>query len=396
MSTPAPQRSSGPAGLARYAADAGDPGPRAFREPEAAGRSPFARDRDRLIHSVSFRRLAQKTQVLGPEGGVHRTRLTHTLEVAQIARSLARALALDEDLAEALALAHDLGHGPFGHTGEDALTAAMAPWGGFDHNEQSLRIVVELERRYLDFDGLNLTLTTLEGMALRKGPVSSPGPVLHRYARELGLRLDLWPHLEAQVAARADDIAYNAHDLEDGLRAGLVQLPDALTVPVVAEIAARLRAGRGTLDADRLPFALARGLIDLFAQDVVGETRRQLARAVPGDATAVGRFGHALVSSSAELLRADHEVKAFLLGHMYRHPDLQPARERARALVEHLARELLADPGRMPEPWRSRATEKEWSDADRARTVCDYVSGLTDREAERAHAGLFDARDQLH
>lgn len=379
---------------ARYAADPRNPGPRAWPEAEAPHRTAFQRDRDRLIHSIAFRRLAHKTQVFGPEeGATHRTRLTHTLEVAQIARSLARALRLDEDLAEALALAHDFGHGPFGHTGETALDSVLAPWGGFDHNVQSLRIVVDLERRYLDFDGLNLTWTTLEGLAKRKGPCQDPPALLRDYDDRLALQLHRYPGAEAQVAALADDIAYNAHDLEDGLQAGFFSLEEAATVPVVADLSRALHRGRPGLVRSRLPFALARGLIDLFVTDALAQSGRRLAVADPRDAEAVRNAGMALVGLSAGAADAEAALKRFLFAHLYRHPRLVATREKAGGLVARLAAALLADPRRLPGPWAARAGLGE--PALLARTVADYVAGLTDRQAEREHARLFDPREDF-
>lgn len=375
-------------GLAAYAAEAADPGPRAFPEPPAAGRTAFQRDRDRLVHSVAFRRLAQKTQVLMPqEGELHRTRLTHTLEVAQIARSLARALRLDEDLAEALALVHDFGHGPFGHTGEEGLDGALHAHGGFDHNVQSLRIVVDLERRYLDFDGLNLTWTTLEGLAKRKGPCLAPSPLLTTYAARLGLDLGSFPSAEAQVAALADDIAYNAHDLDDGLQAGFFTLEEAAEVPVLAELWRRLVRRRPDAAAERLPFAMARGLIDMFVTDALAESTRRLEDAGPADVAAVRRLARPAIGLSPALSGAEGEIKHFLSTRMYFHPRLIVIRRRAKQLVGEVTGALLAGPSRMPAPWAEQAAK-----ADAApRVVADYVAGLTDRQAVAEYRRLFDA-----
>lgn len=378
-------------GLAPYAADAAHPGPRLFVEAAAVGRTAFQRDRDRLVHSVAFRRLAQKTQVLVPqEGELHRTRLTHTLEVAQIARSLARALDLDEDLAEALALAHDFGHGPFGHTGEEGLNDALKGHGGFDHNEQSLRIVVDLERRYLDFDGLNLTWTTLEGLAKRKGPCLAPSPLLRAYDARLGLDLASFPSAEAQVAGLADDIAYNAHDLDDGLQAGFFSLADAAAVPILAELHRDLTRRRADVAAERLPFAMARGVIDKFVTGTLAESTRRLQAAAPADAAAVRRLDHPVVALSPALAAAEREIKAFLSARMYLHPRLRALRARARWLVGQVTEALLADPGRLPSPWAAQAGAAQGADAA-ARTVGDYVAGLTDRQAVGEYRRLFDA-----
>ena len=380
MSVPAPPR-------AAYAADpAAGPG-RLVAEPFAGPhRSEYQRDRDRILHCTAFRRLALKTQVLLPEeGDHHRTRLTHSLEVAQIARSLARTLGFDEDLTEALALAHDLGHSPFGHTGEDALNRCVARWGGFDHNAQTLRIVVDLEQRYFDFDGLNLTWDTLEGLAKRNGPVASPTTLLRHYDDRLGLKLDRWPGGEAQAAAAADDIAYNAHDLEDGLRAGLIRLDDARAVPVVAELLERCD---GRADPARVPFALARGLIDLFVTDVVATTRARLAADAPGSVDALRVAGRATVTSSPAMRDASAALKRFLFANLYRHPRLVAVRERAAAAVTRMTARFLAEPGLMPDGWGTRAAG--CADAAAARLVVDYVAGMTDRYALREYRRLFD------
>lgn len=360
-------------------------------EPSAAPhRSEYQRDRDRILHCTAFRRLALKTQVLLPEeGDHHRTRLTHSLEVAQIARSLARTLGFDEDLTEALALAHDLGHSPFGHTGEDALNRCVVAWGGFDHNAQSLRIVVDLEQRYLDFDGLNLTWDTLEGLAKRHGPVGSPTALLRHYDAMLDLRLDRWPSGEAQIAAAADDIAYNAHDLEDGLRAGLIRLDDARTVPVVADLLQRCH-NRGRPDPARLPFALARGLIDLFVTDVIVTTRERLSADGPGSVEQVRTAGRASVVSSATMREASAALKRFLFANLYRHPRLVAVRERAAAAVTRMTERFLAEPGLMPDGWGERATRPDCPDPEVARLVIDYVAGMTDRYALREYRRLFD------
>lgn len=375
-------------GLADYAADAANPGPRAYGEAPAAGRTAFQRDRDRLIHSTAFRRLAQKTQVLVPqEGALHRTRLTHTLEVAQIARSLARTLRLDEDLAEALALAHDFGHGPFGHTGEEGLNDALRVHGGFDHNVQSLRIVVDLERRYLDFDGLNLTWTTLEGLAKRKGPCLAPSPLLMDYAARLALDLGSFPSAEAQVAALADDIAYNAHDLDDGLQAGFFTLEELEEVPVLAVLRQDLMRRWPDAAMERLPFAMARSLIDLFVTDALAESTRRLEAARPTDVAALRRLEHPVIGLPSAAAEAERQIKRFLSARMYLHPRLIALRRRARWLVGEVTAALLADPARLPALWAGQAAAAQAV----PRIVADYVAGLTDRQAVAEYRRLFDA-----
>lgn len=381
--------SDGPTSLAGYACRSAQAGARAIAEPPAADRSPYQRDRDRILHSVAFRRLAQKTQVLLPAlGDHHRTRLTHSLEVAQIARSLARSLRLDEDLTEALALAHDLGHGPFGHTGEDALDGAVAAWGGFDHNVQSLRIVVDLEQRYLDFDGLNLTWDALEGLAKRNGPATHPTGLLRRYDQRLRLDLDRYPSGEAQVAGLADDIAYSAHDLEDGLRAGFFTVAESFEVATIHDLYRSLEDGRTALDPARVPFALSRGLINLFVVDALAESRRRLLRAAPDDVDALRRLDRPVASLSPAMRTAAAEIKAFLFARLYRHPRLVATRAEAHRVVSNLAARFLTDPALLPPSWAAGAAGDM---ADRARVVCDYVAGMTDRHAMREHRRLFDA-----
>ena len=363
---------------------------RLWPEAASAGRTPFQRDRDRVLHSSAFRRLALKTQVFMPgEGDHHRTRLTHSLEVAQVARSMSRALGLDEDLTEALALAHDLGHGPFGHTGESALDTALAPFGGFDHNVQSLRVVVDLEQRYLDFDGLNLTWDALEGLAKRGGPVAAPGVLLHQYDAALDLRLGQQPGAEAQVAAVADDIAYNAHDLEDGLRAGLIGLDDIVTVAPLADVVKAIEGGRTAIDATRMPAALARTMIGRFVEAALAETRRRLAEAQPADVAAVRRLPHPIVALPADALDASAAVKDFLFARLYRHPRLVATRKQAHRLVGDLTRALLERPALLPPAWAVRAQSLD--DMGCARLVGDYVAGMTDRHAIREHRRLFGA-----
>ena len=376
--------------LAPYAADAARSPGRAFPQARSLLRGEFQRDRDRILHASAFRRLALKTQVMLPEDGDHhRTRLTHTLEVAQVARSLARSLGFDEDLTEALALAHDLGHAPFGHTGEDALAASAAAWGGFDHNVQSLRIVADLEQRYLGFDGLNLMWDTLEGLAKRNGPVSPVPDLLRAYDTRFALRLDAFPSGEAQVAAIADDIAYNAHDIEDGLRAGLLALDEVATVPFIAALLDDIGARSSVRDGGRLPFELARRLIDRFVVDAVDESGRRLARAAPVSVAALRGLDHSVVASSPAFTAASRDIKTFLFARLYRHPKLVAVRARAGRLVAAITDRFLADPTLLPDGWAGDAAACGGDAAARARVVIDYVAGMTDRFALREHRRLF-------
>src|SRR4051794_27299081 len=301
---------------APYAADPEKGRGRRIPEAPSATRTDFQRDRDRILHSTAFRRLANKTQVFVlVEGDAYRTRLTHTIEVGQIARALARALGLDDDLAEALALAHDLGHPAFGHTGEDALAAAMAPYGGFDHNAQALRIVTSLERRYAAFDGLNLTWDTLEGLVKHNGPLRSatagaaiPAPIAE-FDALWPLDLDRFPSAEAQAAALADDIAYNGHDLDDGLRAGLFSLRQAEAIPFIANILAELRAAHPQLEQNRIVHELVRRVITRFVEDAIAESAHRIGELRPKNIDAIRGVEHALIAFSAEMRSAVAEVK---------------------------------------------------------------------------------------
>ena len=373
---------------------------RLVAEPPSPTRTEFQRDRDRIVHSTAFRRLAHKTQVFVHHEGDHfRTRLTHTIEVAQIARALARALRLDDDLAEAVALAHDLGHTPFGHTGEEALDACMAGDGGFDHNSHALRIVTELERHYADFDGLNLTDTTLAGIVKHNGPLlDSAGQPLGRY-HERGLPADIlaydrrqplalssYASLEAQAAALADDIAYDAHDIDDGLRAGLFPLSDLrAAAPFVAAVVAEIEDRHPDLEAGRLTHELTRRVITRFIEDAIAESRRRIEVAGLGSPEAVASAGRPLVGHSPPFEVADRDVKAFLFARMYRHPEVQAVRDKADAILRRLFAAFVADPSLMPPVWAAKALG-----SDKARAVADYIAGMTDRFAMHEHARLFD------
>jgi dGTPase len=362
---------------------------RLFAEPGPEGRTEFQRDRDRIVHSSAFRRLQYKTQVfVYHEGDHYRTRLTHSLEVAQIARSIARALGLNEDLAEALALAHDLGHTPFGHAGEDALRAVMGPFGGFDHNEQTLRILTGLERRYLDFDGLNLTWETLEGVVKHNGPVHTPPPTIAAYDRRHDLWLGTYAGAEAQIAALADDIAYNNHDIDDGLRAGLFVLQDLAEVPLAGPVLAQLLETRGGGDPSRLAHELVRRLINIMVGDLLAETRRRIAEHDPRSADAVRRLGQPLAGFSEAMQANDRALKSFLFEHMYRHYKVNRMSSKARCVVQDLFRLYTAEPGLLPTEWRRQVEGQD--NAATARLVADYIAGMTDRFALNEHQRLFD------
>jgi len=366
---------------------------RRYPEPESPTRSVFQRDRDRIIHCAAFRRLEYKTQVfVNHEGDHYRTRLTHSLEVAQIARSICRVLGLDEDLAEAVALAHDLGHTPFGHAGEEALDALMAPYGGFDHNAQTLRIVTRLEERYAGFDGLNLTWETLEGVVKHNGPIVAgedgtpiPGAIVE-YVAEHDLELGTWCGPEAQVAALADDIAYNNHDIDDGLRADLFDLDDLTAVPIAAEALAEVRAAYPGLARHRLINETVRRLIDRMVGDVLGETRRRVAAAGPVDAAAIRGLGRPVVAFSDEMAETLADLRGFLFERMYRHPHVKAMTGEARRVVTDLFTTLFEAPDKLPPEWRARAEGADT--ARRARQVADYIAGMTDRYAHRQHDEL--------
>jgi dGTPase len=387
--------------LAPYACDPRKSRGRLIAEPESATRTPHQRDRDRIIHSAAFRRLKYKTQVfVYHEGDYYRTRLTHSLEVAQIARSIARALALNEDLAEALALAHDLGHPPFGHAGEEALAEAMRPYGGFDHNAQTLRILTRLEQRYAEFDGLNLTWETLEGVVKHNGPLTGPrarrggnaaGPLAEGildYSRRHDLELDSFAGAEAQVAALSDDIAYNNHDIDDGLRAGLFEIADLHEIPLVGPTFDALEKRYPGIERGRLIHEAIRRLIDHMVNDLLAETRQRLEEAKPGSPEAVRALGAPLVAFSERMRENDRALRDFLFGRMYRHFRVNRMTSKARQVVGELFRLFLAEPECLPTEWQ-RLTDGPAAPAT-ARVVADYIAGMTDRFALDEHRRLFD------
>lgn len=370
-------------------------------EPESPSRSPFQRDRDRIIHASAFRRLKQKTQVfIAHEGDHFRTRLTHSLEVAQIARSVARMLGLDEDLAETVALAHDLGHPPFGHSGEDELDDCMKPFEGFDHNAQTLRVLTKLEARYPRWNGLNLTWETLEGVVKHNGPLITAKRKLadlplaiREYAREHELELHQWSGPEGQVAALADDIAYNAHDIDDGLRAGLFGHGELRAVPFLAGLLDEIEALHPGLETARATNELVRRVITRFVEGVIAESQARLAALAPADADAVRRAGRPVIAFPDAITRADSEIKAFLYPNMYRHARIAPIRRDAAQVVRDLFARFRADPGLMPADW---AAGCDGLDAPRlARRVADYIAGMTDWYALDEHRRLFDATPTL-
>ncbi|MDR3469574.1 MAG: deoxyguanosinetriphosphate triphosphohydrolase [Xanthobacteraceae bacterium] len=391
---------------APYACDPDHSRGRLFAEPPSRTRSPFRRDCDRVIHSSAFRRLKHKTQVFVFHEGDHfRTRLTHSLEVAQIARALARQLGVDEDLTETLALAHDLGHPPFGHAGERALDACLEAFGGFDHNAQALRVVTRLEHRYPEFDGLNLTWESLEGIVKHNGPLTDRAgrPTAHHGARGLpvdiaryvaGHDLELWSHasLEAQIAAVADDIAYNAHDIDDGLRAGLFTVDDLTAIPVTQAMIRAISARYPRLDQGRRGAEVVRELISYLIEAVAAETRRRLGARAPGSVDDVRGNAAALVAFSAEAAAADAQIKTFLYQHMYRHARVMRIMGDAEDIVCELFARYQDRPEDLPAEWSVRGNRGE---AEHARHIADFIAGMTDRYALVEHARLFDSTPDL-
>jgi dGTPase len=373
--------------LAPYATLADRSRGRLHAEPPSRHRSPFQRDRDRIIHSTAFRRLKHKTQVfVAPEGDHYRTRLTHSLEVSQIARSIARTLRLDEDLCEALSLAHDFGHPPFGHAGEEALDEAMGAFGRFDHNEQTLRVLTVLEKRYPLFDGLNPSWETLEGIAKHNGPVTAPSPTALAIDRVFPLELGTFPGPEAQVAAISDDIAYNNHDLDDGLRAGAFTVDDLCEVPHVAAVFAQVRSEYPGVAEPRLVLEMVRRLIGEMVEDVLAETRRRLYAAAPADAAAIRALGEPVVAFSPSMSEKERALKDFLFRRMYRHEAVVEQTGRARVVVKQLFEIFVENPQKLPPEWRSGATMPNTPET--ARVVADYVAGMTDQYAQREHGLL--------
>ena len=392
---------------APFAADPGRSRGRRFAEPASATRSDFRRDGDRIIHASAFRRLGYKTQVFVFHEGDHfRTRLTHTLEVTQIARSLARALGLDEDLAEASALGHDLGHPPFGHAGERALDRCLAEFGGFDHNAQTLHVVTALERRYADFDGLNLTWETLEGLVKHNGPLTDrAGHPVERY-RERGLPrviveyshahdLELWSHpsAEAQVGAIADDIAYDAHDIDDGLRADMFQIDELAGLPVVGDILREIAAKYPQIEPPRRAHELVRRLITRMIEDVIAQSRRRIDELAPESVEAVRQAGRPVVGFSAAMARADGAIKGFLYPRLYRHARIMKIMGEAEALVQQLFRRYLERPGDLPPEWIGGLDSADAT--GRALRIADFIAGMTDRYAMVEHARLFGTTPEL-
>jgi dGTPase len=377
---------------------------RLVAEPESAIRSVFQRDRDRIIHSTAFRRLKHKTQVfVYHEGDHYRTRLTHSIEVAQIARTISRALGLNEDLAEALALAHDLGHTPFGHAGEEALDAVMRPYGGFDHNAQTLRLLTKLERRYAAFDGLNLSWEALEGVVKHNGPMTGKWAdpkkrdrlpaAIREYMAVHDLELDTFAGAEAQVASLSDDIAYNNHDIDDGLRAGLFTIADLADVPLVGAVFRDVSDRHPGLEHDRLIGESIRRLIDRMVADLLAETRARLDAARPRSPDDVRRLGRPVAAFSDDMTAKAGALREFLFERMYRHYKVNRMTSKARRVVSDLFQIFLDEPNCLPAEWYGRADGPRTQRT--ARLVADYIAGMTDRFALKEHRRLFDMHDSI-
>jgi len=376
--------------LAIYACDPAQSRGRLVIEQESAHRTPFQRDRDRIIHSSAFRRLKHKTQVfVEHEGDYFRTRLTHSIEVGQVARTIAGVLGLNNALTEAIALAHDLGHTPFGHTGEDALNACMKPWGGFDHNAQVIKIVTLLERHYADFNGLNLTWETLEGLAKHNGPVTgNVAMALADYNAVNNLELDTYASLEAQVAAISDDVAYNNHDLDDGLRAGLFNEEMIRELPIIGACYDAVDARYPNLDFIRRRHEALRRVFGVMVEDVIEESRRQISDAAPQSVDAVRHGQRQLIRFSDPMFQDLKVIRAFFFKHMYRHWKVRRTRRKAAIMVAEMFDIFIADPGMLPDGWQ------KWADTDdegqRARVIMDYIAGMTDRFAIDEYKKLVD------
>lgn len=385
--------------LAAYACRPDRSRGRVHEEPQSRHRSVFQRDRDRIIHASAFRRLKYKTQVfVYDEGDHYRTRLTHTLEVAQITRSIARALMVNEDLAEGIALAHDLGHTPFAHIGEEYLNACMKPYGGFNHNDQSLRVLTTLERKYPEWNGLNLSWETLEGVVKHNGPHREPtGPgtpfvAVAELQALTDLGLDTHASLEAQVAALSDDIAYNNHDVEDGLRARLFTIADLEDVPLLGEVLRGVRAHYGDLDRHYLVQELVREMIGFMVEDVLAETGMRLKEIAPKDADDVRMAGIQIVSFSEGMQEKVDELREFLFGRMYRHYTMNRMWLKVERIVTDLFTAFTKNYKLLPDNWQARVEEAGGAGNERvcARVVADYIAGMTDRYAIREHERLFD------
>jgi dGTPase len=366
---------------------------RRYPEGDSAIRGPrdiFQRDRDRIIHSISFRRLRHKTQVfIAPDGDHYRVRLTHSLEVAQIGRTIARALGLNEDLTEALCLAHDIGHPPFGHAGEDALAEAMQPFGGFDHNAQTLRMLTQLDSPYLDWPGLNLSWELLEGLAKHNGPVSKPNWALEHINADFDLELGNWPSLEAQVAAIADDIAYDNHDIDDGVRAGLLSLDQLLELPFVASRWRKIAARYPDVPWPKLLPELIREQIGAMVNDVIEATTQRIRDANITTPEQVRQAGHMIAGFSDKVAEEERQLKRFMYANLYHHPSQLSAANDAKHIVAQLYAAIDQNNAHLPPEWLNNLPETE---PERSRHIADFLAGMTDRFAQNCHKQIFETK----
>ena len=375
--------------LAPYACQSESSRGRLHKESEDPNRTPYQRDRDRIIHSAAFRRLEYKTQVfVNHEGDHYRTRLTHSLEVSQLARSISRLLGLNEELSEALALAHDLGHTPFGHAGEDALEAAMETFGGFDHNAQTLRILTKLEHRYAEFDGLNLTWETLEGIAKHNGPVKEPPRAMAEYLKQHDLEVGTFASAEAQVASLSDDIAYNNHDIDDGLRSGLITVEQIRAIPFVNSSFSEVEKKYSNIGTYRMVHEAIRRMINRMVVDLLQHTQKQIKDSGVTSADDIRKLGRPLVGFSPAMQEHVAKLKIFLTRHVYCHYRVNRMTSKARRVVQKLFTFFLEEPDCLPEEWQV-LTDKPGS-KQTAIVVADFIAGMTDRFALEEHSRIFD------
>ncbi len=391
------EKGKNPQGRASYASDPASSRGRLYPEQESPPRTVFQRDRDRIIHSGAFRKLQYKTQVfVYHEGDYYRTRLTHSIEVGQIARSIARVLRVDEDLAEAVALAHDLGHTPFGHAGEYALDDCMTPYGGFDHNDQALRIVTMLEARYAGFDGLNLSWETLEGLVKHNGPLlphpgDKPLPTtITAFQEQFDLEMATYAGIEAQVAALSDDIAYNTHDIEDGVRAGFFTLDELSDLPLVGDIIRDVTTRHSGIDSGRAIHETVRRLIDRLVRDLVAETKSRLAALNPSSAAEIRGAGKPVVGLSEAMSASEKALRRFLTERLYHDYRVNRMTSKARRIVDALFHQFMKEPNTLPTDWQNRIASHGGGKIDQARVIADYIAGMTDRYAFAEHQRLFD------
>lgn len=377
--------------LAPYACHGTKSRGRFYEEGESNARTPFQRDRDRIIHSAAFRRLEYKTQVfVNHEGDYYRTRLTHSLEVSQLARSMCRSLHLNEDLAEALALAHDLGHTPFGHAGEDALAEVMRPYGGFDHNAHTIKILTQLEHKYAQFNGLNLTWESLEGIAKHNGPVKNPPRELAEYNARHDLELYNFAAAEAQIASLADDIAYNNHDIDDGIRAGLINIKQLQEIEHIGVIINEVRKKYPDIELSRLTHEVIRRLINKMVTDLVSQTRNNIEEYGVKTADDIRSLGKPLVFFSSQMQKENRELKRFLMQNMYRHYKVNRMASKAGRVVKELFEFFISEPDCLPDEWRVLVTDGEKRKT--AEVVADFIAGMTDRFALDEYRRVFDVQ----